>query len=205
MVTAEPKRRVRLDLDARRAQLLALGRSIFASRAYDEVSVDELAKAAGISKGLLYHYFPTKRDLYIAGLRETAEQLVESVIASPSDMAPLDRVKVGLHAFLSYVSRQSSSYLALMRGGIGSDPQIARIIQDTREQLIARMFTDLGARIPVGEPLLRIAIVGWFGMVEAASLDWLAHGGAPQQDVCDVLVSLLVTTLSAAHPAGVPH
>ncbi|MBP6848431.1 MAG: helix-turn-helix transcriptional regulator, partial [Kofleriaceae bacterium] len=61
-----PGRRIRLDNDARRAQLLELGQKAFAERTYDEVSIDDIARAAGISKGLLYHYFPTKRDLYVA-------------------------------------------------------------------------------------------------------------------------------------------
>ena len=70
---ARGKRRIRLDTDERKAQLLALGRQAFAERTYDDVSIDDIAKSAGISKGLLYHYFPTKRDLYIAGLREIAK------------------------------------------------------------------------------------------------------------------------------------
>src|SRR5204862_6624224 len=75
---APPKRRRvirRLDNDERKAQLLAMGRAAFASSPYDAVSIDELAKKAKISKGLFYYYFPTKRDLYIAGLSETSKEL----------------------------------------------------------------------------------------------------------------------------------
>src|SRR4051812_45882941 len=68
--------RARLDVDERRAQLLSLGLERFSERSYDEVSIDDLARAAGISKGLLYHYFPTKRDFYIAALAQAAEQLL---------------------------------------------------------------------------------------------------------------------------------
>ena len=60
------KPRARLEVDERRAQLMKLGIELFAARAYDEVSIDELSRMAGISKGLLYHYFPTKRDFYVA-------------------------------------------------------------------------------------------------------------------------------------------
>src|SRR5262249_19754066 len=77
---AAPKRRpprlIRMDDEERRVQLVALGRAAFQAHSYDEVSVDELAKKAGISKGLFYYYFPTKRDLYIAGLEQTAGELV---------------------------------------------------------------------------------------------------------------------------------
>ena len=69
---APRKRRIRLDNDERRAQLLTLARQAFSDRSYDDVSIDDLAREAKISKGLLYHYFPTKRDLYVAGLHEIA-------------------------------------------------------------------------------------------------------------------------------------
>src|SRR3954447_20353749 len=75
--------RTRLENDARRAQLLELAQAAFAARSYDEVSIDDVARAAGVSKGLLYHYFPTKRDLYIAGLREAARQLIERTVVAP--------------------------------------------------------------------------------------------------------------------------
>src|SRR2546423_15285903 len=86
--TARPKRRIRLGTDARRMQLLALARAAFSDRAYDEVSIDDLAREAKISKGLLYHYFPTKRDLYVAGLREIAGELVAAITSVPLDLPP---------------------------------------------------------------------------------------------------------------------
>src|ERR1041384_6692618 len=84
-------RRVRLETDQRRAQLLALARKAFSDRSYDDVSIDDIAREAKISKGLLYHYFPTKRDLYVAGLREIAAALVTAVTSVPADLAPIDK------------------------------------------------------------------------------------------------------------------
>src|SRR3569623_1819861 len=82
--------RVRLDNDARRAQLLLRARKAFSDRSYDEVSIDDLAREAKISKGLRYHYFPTKRDLYVAGLREIAEELVLTLTSVPRELPPAD-------------------------------------------------------------------------------------------------------------------
>src|SRR3954471_3944242 len=87
-----PKRRIRLDNDERRAQLLTLARKAFSDRSYDDVSIDDLARELKISKGLLYHYFPTKRDLYVAGLREIAEELIERCTNIPADLPPIERV-----------------------------------------------------------------------------------------------------------------
>src|ERR1041385_6097022 len=100
-----PKRRIRLDNDERRAQLLTLARKAFSDRSYDEVSIDDLAREAKISKGLLYHYFPTKRDLYVAGLREIAEELVQKSTAIPPNLAPIERVRTGLDAYLEHITQ----------------------------------------------------------------------------------------------------
>src|SRR4051795_11056092 len=102
-----PKRRIRLDNDERRAQLLALARKSFSDRSYDDVSIDDIAREAKISKGLLYHYFPTKRDLYVAGLREIAHDLVQAVTSLPPDLVPIERARAGLDAYLDHITRHS--------------------------------------------------------------------------------------------------
>src|SRR5215211_7127684 len=104
------RRRIRLDNDQRRAQLLALAKRAFSEQSYDEVSIDDLAREAKISKGLLYHYFPTKRDLYVAGLTEIANDLVAAITAVPQDAAPADRVRLGLDAYLAHVMEHSRPF-----------------------------------------------------------------------------------------------
>src|SRR5687768_16568016 len=128
--------RIRLGNDARRAQLLELGMKVFAESTYDDVSIDDLARAAGISKGLLYHYFPTKRDLYLAGLRHVAGELLERTDVSKLPLAPIERIRVGIDNYLTFVSERANSYIALMRGGIGSDPEVLRIVEASREALV---------------------------------------------------------------------
>src|SRR5678815_1569276 len=95
----------------------------------DSVSIDDLAREAKISKGLLYHYFPTKRDLYVAVLREIADELVLRCTSVPTELAPAERVRTGLDAYLDYIAQHSRAFVALMRGGIGSDPEIAEVIE----------------------------------------------------------------------------
>jgi AcrR family transcriptional regulator len=190
---------VRLDTDERRAQLLALGKQAFAERTYDEVSIDDIAAAAGISKGLLYHYFPTKRDLYVAGLREIAEALVEKTKAVPQDLAPIDRMRAGIDAYLDHVEAQAGGYIALMRGGIGSDPEVGTVIEQTRAKLID-LIVDKASGSPVapmvGQPLFRRALRGWIGFVEAATLDHLATPG-DRLALRDLFVDMLLASLRA--------
>jgi AcrR family transcriptional regulator len=194
------KRRVRLDIDERRAQLLALGKQAFSDRTYDEVSIDDIARSAGISKGLLYHYFPTKRDLYVAGLREIAAELVFKTESVPQDLAPIDRVRAGIDAYLDHVSAQAAGYIALMRGGIGSDPEVVAVIEATRTKLIDR-FLDKAAGSPiapmVGHPLFRLSLRGWIGYVEATTLDWLASREGDRTLLRDLLVDILLASLRA--------
>src|SRR5262245_16949571 len=95
--TEEPRTRVRLSVDARRKQLLALGRQAFTAQRYDDVSTDAIATRAGVSRGLLFHYFPSKRDYHLAVLREAADELLAKAFAKQTG-APLERLAAGLHA-----------------------------------------------------------------------------------------------------------
>lgn len=193
--------RIRLDHEARRAQLLELGLRVFAERTYDEVSIDDLARAAGISKGLLYHYFPTKRDLYLAGLRRISDELLARTEVSAPGLSPVERVRRGVDAYLGFVAGHARHYVALMRGGIGSDPEVLAIVEGVRAALFERMFTGPEsplAALEVRTPTARLALRGWIGFAEAASLDWLTHGDPSQEVVRDLLVELLLPTLRLA-------
>src|SRR5256885_4812542 len=90
-----PPPRIRLDLDARREQLMRVGLELFSTNSYDAVSIDEIAARAGISKGLLYHYFPSKREFYVAGVRAAAAQLREVVEPDP-ELPAAERLPVSL-------------------------------------------------------------------------------------------------------------
>src|SRR5262249_32887979 len=142
--TRAPKRppRTRLDVDERRAQLLALGLAMFSERSYDEVSIDDLARAAGVSKGLFYHYFPTKRDLYIGALGQAARGLLEATTADRRG-TPDERLHRGLETYLDFVARHGKAYIALVRGGVGSDPEIARLLEETRSTFAPRILEDV--------------------------------------------------------------
>jgi AcrR family transcriptional regulator len=187
---------IRLDNDERRRQLLAMGRTAFTENSYDEVSIDELAKKAKISKGLFYYYFPTKRDLYIAGLRETADELIAKLVDVPEEGSPRERAIAGVDAYLAHVENQSSGFIALMRGGIGSDPEVFNVLEGVRIAILDEFLS--GAPISAflkSRPLSRIAIRSWIGMVEAASIEWLASPDIPRQAVRDLLVDMLFDML----------
>jgi AcrR family transcriptional regulator len=188
--------RARLDVDARRRQLVTLGAKLFSSHAYDEVSIDDLARSAGISRGLLYHYFPTKRDFYVATVHAAAAELLEKTSAS-KNTDPTERLREGLDAYLAYVIRHRKAYASLLRGGVGVDKEVARIVDETREAFQARLVR--GAPFDARTPLVRLALRGWVGFVEAATLEWLETGRpAKPVPLRDMFVRVLLGAVETA-------
>jgi len=197
--------RTRLDVEERRSQLVELGLEHFGERAYDDVSIDAIADAAGISKGLLYHYFPTKRAYYAATVREAASRLVASTDTG-NDAPPLASLHAGLDAYLAYVKAHAKAYATLMRSGVGVDPEIARIVDETRAAFVDRLTSGFAVSEATGfldTPVVRLALRGWVGFAEAASLGWVEAiaAGAPtpsQDEVRELLAGALMEIVRAA-------
>ncbi|MDH3202817.1 MAG: TetR/AcrR family transcriptional regulator [Myxococcales bacterium] len=177
----------------RRQQLLELGLELFATHTYDGLSVDEIARRAGISKGLLYHYFPSKRAFYIAAVTAAADQLLEETdIDKHGTGAEPDPegVREVLRAVLNYVSRRRAEYVFLLRGGVGSDPEVAEILEGARQALIQRMFTRLARFGVVDDPPTRLRLRGWIGFLEGATLDWVQTQELDPDDFLELLVQM---------------
>jgi AcrR family transcriptional regulator len=203
---SEERARVRLDVDERRAMLVDLGLSEFGTRSYGEVSIDLIAKTAGISKGLLYHYFPTKRAYYLACVREAARRLLVQLGAFPPDLSPFERLLWGIDAYLEYVRARGRAYATLMRNAVGLDPEIGAVVDDTRATLLQAVTGDLVALFPAangGIPeLLRLSLHGWIGMAEAMSIAWVeacvdadTKKGAPPPPTATAIREVLAKTL----------
>ncbi len=193
--------RTRLQVDIRRQQLLELGLELFGNQTYDELSIDEIARRAGVSKGLLYHYFPSKRAFYVASVREAARELVEATDIDEHGSGPAPDpagVRIALRAFLEYVSRRRVSYAFLLRAGIGTDPEVAEIIDGTRQALLERLLSRLsrfGAR--ADDPATRLRLRGWIGYLEAASLDWAAREELDLEAFLELLLEMAGSVIAS--------
>src|SRR2546428_717016 len=108
--------RVRLHLDKRRAQLLELGIDLFSKQAYDDISIDGLAAAAGISTGLLYHYFRSRRECYVETIRAASRQLQLLTVPDPA-LPPAARLRAAVDAHLRYIEEHGAVYSAVYRSG----------------------------------------------------------------------------------------
>lgn len=195
--------RIRLQVDVRRQKLLELGIDLFSGHSYHELSIDRIAKAAGISKGLLYHYFPSKRAYYVETVRFSASRwldLTEGAARAVNEGGPsFDGVVRGLMAFFEQVQKHARAYTTLLRGGLGADDELLRIVERTRQEFLTRIFRRL---TDAPTPIQRTAVRGWLGSVEAASLDWLEHGDIPMARLCEVLAASLVQILESVDLLG---
>ncbi len=188
-------KRQRLPLDERRDQLLDIGLDLFTQQSYDAVSIDHIAEAAGVSKGLLYHYFGSKRGLYVACVRAAADGMIAATRPALSLPAPL-KAWTALHAFLDFVERRSSVFLGLLQGGVGVDAEVAAILADTRQRLAMQVLE--GSGVDPSRPAFRFAARTYIGAVETASLAWLEAGGGDRRMLLRIVLPTLPALLEAA-------
>jgi AcrR family transcriptional regulator len=184
----------RLDVDERRKQLLDASARIFTERRYDEVSMSEIAAAAGISKGLLYHYFTNKQELFRATLEDAARDIALRVEPDES-LPPAERVAASLGAYLDWIEAHESSYVRLIED-VGSVSEIRKLVTRVREDtavLIASQAVE-------GEPprALVTAALGWLWSMDGVCLDWLARRHMTHDQVRDYLLATLFGSVMAA-------
>lgn len=192
----------RLSTDARREQLLAAGARLLAERPYDEVSIEEIAQAAGVSKGLLYHYFPTKRDFLIAAIERGQEELAELTAPDP-DLPPAEQLGASLDRFLDFVEEHEAAYAAIFRSRGGGDPAIQAVLEAGRQQRMDAVIDSLASweAAPANverTPTLETAIQGWFFFVEGAVLRWLERRDIERTELRELLALALIGALQAA-------
>jgi AcrR family transcriptional regulator len=187
--------RTRLTTDSRRAQLLEVALELFGSRPYGDLTMDEVAAAAGVSHGLVYHYFPDKRSLYLAVISHVGEQMLA---ANTADLAaPLEeRLRAGLEAHLQFAAAYPEGYTALIAGGNGSDERVRALCEELRWRGLAEILRTLEIDDP--SPRLRVALRGWAGFQEGAIIEWLKGRDLEQEQLLDLLSQALGAALASA-------
>ncbi|MFJ9678854.1 TetR/AcrR family transcriptional regulator [Streptomyces sp. NPDC101194] len=198
--TAPPTRAYRrLSVEERRTQLLGAALTLFAHRAPDEVSLDEVATVAGVSRPLVYRYFPGGRQqLYEAALRSAAEELILCFNEPPTG-PPTERVQRVLDRYLAFVDEHDAGFSALLRGGsVVETSRTTAIVDEVRRAAAEQILLHLGRDGTVPGPRLRMMVRTWIAAVEAASLIWLDEGKRPAaSDLRDWLVDQLIVLLAA--------
>ena len=191
----------RMQVDVRRRQLLELGADLFARHSFAELSMAQIAREAGISKALLYHYFPTKRDFFLATLLEAAEEVRRRTEPHP-DLSPGEALAGSLDAFLGWIEENETAYRKLLESA-GSVPEVGALIDEVRDRTSARILDGLGA----GDhppPRVRAAVRAWLWFMDGAILDWFEHRDLSRAELRDFLLGSLAGALTAAGSAAFP-
>ena len=190
--------RTRMTREQRRAQLIELGMQAVMGSSFDEVSVEQVADAAGISRGLLFHYFPTRRDFLVAIAEAGAQQLLEVTEPDPG-LDPLAQLRTGMAAYVGFIVERRDAYVSLVRGAAGGDPAMLEVVTRTRAAVVRRVLEGLGTPPEDATPRMRIALHGWLGFVEEAAIAWLGEADPPpRQALLDTCERTLVAVVGDA-------
>ncbi|GAA3686288.1 TetR/AcrR family transcriptional regulator [Nocardioides ginsengisoli] len=190
--------RTRLSPEQRRTQLLDLGVRLLATRSLDELSIDLLAEEAGISRGLLYHYFGGKQGFYEAVVQHAADDLYART-APPSEGEPLDRLLASLAGYVDYVIANDTGYRSLVKAASGSNDALRAIYETTFAALADRFFTaDPGGLVIPDTPAVRLVLHAWQAMVEDLVLTWCeTPAGLTREDLLQVITGSLPALIDA--------
>jgi len=185
----------RLDVDERRRQLLEKGAELFTSHRYDELSMSKIAKEVGISKALLYHYFPSKQAYFEETLSAWAEQLRVQTEPNPG-LPPVEQLKGSVEAFLGLVEENATAYRNLIQSA-AAVPEIRDLIEEVRRKTAQRILDGL---YPDGAPpKARTAVSGWLWFMDGACLNWIEHRDIERDELRDLLLGVLMGSLMAAN------
>jgi AcrR family transcriptional regulator len=190
---SEPSYR-RMDVDERRAQLLERGAELFTSHRYDELSMNKIATEVGISKALLYHYFPSKQAFFEETLSAWAERLRVRTEPDP-DLPPVEQLTKSLDAFLALVEENSGAYRNLIQSATAV-AAIRDLVEEVRRVTAERILFGL---YPDGAPpKARTAVSGWLWFMDGACLNWIEHRDIEREELRDLLLGVLMGSLIAA-------
>jgi AcrR family transcriptional regulator len=181
--------RTRLSTEERRGQLLAIGAGLFAKRPYDEVWIEEVAEIAQVSRGLLYHYFPTKKDFFAEIVRGQRDQLL--AMSEPDPALPVvAQLRAGLDVYLEFARTHPDGYRIVHRAAGGADGEIREIREAGMAANAERILAALSLLTTVTEST-RLAVRGWLTFVATVILEWLDQPKVTQDELRDLCVRTL--------------
>jgi AcrR family transcriptional regulator len=191
--------RRRLPPVSRQAEILAAALDLFAARTADQVSVEEVAAAAGVSAALVHHYFGNRAQLVQAVLRATADQLIETLSVDTGAPAA-HQLTTGLTIYLDYLEAHPQSWTALLRAGYSANDPTAAIAMSVDDHALA---IALRAVHPRGKPpaALVVALRGWLAFVKDACMRWLESGALNRPTLQTLLTNAFDGSLAAAAAA----
>jgi AcrR family transcriptional regulator len=192
-------------VDQRREQLIDAALDLFSRRAPEDVSIDDIAAAAGASRPLVYHYFPGKQPLYEAALRRAGQELSRQ-FDEPTEGPLSERLHRVMGRYLDFVDEHGPGFAALLRGGsVSASPWTDAVIDEVRRAAHDQILIHLAVADP--GPRLRLTVRSWIANAEITALEWLADRRIPREELRLRLVQEFVAVLAVAastEPSLVP-
>ena len=199
VVTTAP--RTRLSPEERRSQLLDLGMRLFATRSLSEISIDLLAETAGISRGLLYHYFGGLAGFQEAVVQRAAADLIART-APPGEGDAIERLLVSVRAYVEFVDENYEGYRSLVTGAKSGNETLRAIYDEARAALTDRIFAADTDHLLADTPATRLVVRGWSALAEEMVLDWKICGGVTRDELVELMTAALPALAATLPPAG---
>jgi AcrR family transcriptional regulator len=203
MPTGASQRRTYLEAEERRAQILRVAAQLFSERNYDAVSTVEVATAAGVARGLVNHYFRTKRELYVAVVRSMLE-VPDDLFPASADADESERNAVlseAVDRWLRTVKANRGTWLACIGAqGFGRDPELEAVLEEARRRIIDQLIALAWGPPHAATAEVRALMRGYEGFAQAITADWLTSGRLPRRDVHQLLVQGLIALVDGALP-----
>ncbi|MFH8527842.1 TetR/AcrR family transcriptional regulator [Streptomyces tendae] len=173
--------RRRMGVEERRQQLIGVALDLFSRRSPDEVSIDEIASAAGISRPLVYHYFPGKLSLYEAALQRASDDLAARFVEPHQGPLGARLLRV-MGRYFDFVDEHGPGFSALMRGGPAVGSSTTNALVDSVRQAA---YVQILSHLDVTEPPARLELVvrSWISLAESTALLWLDGRRIPRAEL----------------------
>jgi AcrR family transcriptional regulator len=164
-----------------------IGLELLPTTPVHELTIDEVARRAGISRSLLFHYFATKRDYYTAVTRAAAEALFDHLAPRPGTPAR-EQVPAMIDRYVGWVETYRETHIAFVRGAAGGDPWVAEIYEEMRERLVDLALRSLG--LP-DDAVHRQVLRAWFAFTEDLVNQWAREPAMSRADLVALLLDVL--------------
>ena len=165
---AAPAVRRRLSAAERRRQLVGIGLAKIVETPIQDLSMDDIAAEAGISRGLLFHYFPTKTDFYLACIAAAGRRMLRTT-APDEGATGEEQVETVTRLMIEQIERRRGFYLALVHGHGVADPRVSDVMDSVRDGSTERVMTALD--VPEAR---RDVVRAWWAYTEDRALTWSA-------------------------------
>ncbi|MCZ4520836.1 TetR/AcrR family transcriptional regulator [Rhodococcus ruber] len=183
-------KRTRLSPEQRRAQLIELGTEMLADRPLEQISVEDIADQAGVSRGLLFHYFSSKQEFHLEIVREASRSMIERTAPDP-ELEPFEILRDSIANYVDYVTEKRDTFISLLRGTASGDPLMREVFEQTRTTMAERTLVQLAGLDMEVTPTIDLAVRGWIAFVEEATITWLRDPHITRDELIDLNVNAL--------------